>query len=202
MQDDEDREEGKTSKYERFIIHPYSLFRRYWDVSTMLFLFYIVMIVPYRIAFNVEATGFALGLSRLVDAIFIIDIFLNFATGYTLGSAVILKPKKIAYKYMTSFFLIDVISGFPLDLVYNGYVASRCKHIFRLMRLYCFSPPKLQSTRNSTLSRVRNLLVDAEHHRRRASLGALRYMHFPRFTSLGALLYMHFTRSTLLDSLR
>ena len=103
------------------IIHPFSVFRRYWDVSTMMFLFYIVILVPYRIAFNQEAQGFPLVFDRLVDAIFIIDIFLNFITGYAEGSVVVLDPKKIALAYLKSFFFIDVVSGFPLDLIYSGY---------------------------------------------------------------------------------
>lgn len=113
----EEEEEDEVSCLQAHIIHPYSVFRRYWDVLIMAFLFYLCLVVPYRIAFQTEATGSFYIFDRFVDVVFVMDIGLNFITGYTVGSKVVLEPPLVAYNYLSTFFVIDLVSGIPLEYV-------------------------------------------------------------------------------------
>ena len=54
-----------------------------------------------------------------MDLIFILDILLNFRTGYfdeTLD-AVVYSPSKVANKYLRTWFCLDALSGIPFDLL-------------------------------------------------------------------------------------
>ena len=41
----------------RYILIPTSTFRRNWDICIMIFLIYNASMIPFRIAFDIEATG-------------------------------------------------------------------------------------------------------------------------------------------------
>ena len=57
----------------------------------------------------------------MIDAIFILDVFLNFITTYfneKTGSEV-LDQKEIAIKYLKGSFLLDIAAVIPLDLIFE-----------------------------------------------------------------------------------
>jgi hypothetical protein len=45
-------------------------------------LFYLAWVTPYRVAFDAAAFGYEFWFEFVVDLYFIIDVFLNFITGY------------------------------------------------------------------------------------------------------------------------
>lgn len=101
-----------------------------WDICLVMpLLLYLLVVMPFRLCFMNEAQKFSpiYWFEFMVDMIFIIDIFLNFRTGYFVGTAeddlVEFDPYLIARNYVRGWFFLDVVSGIPfalLDLVFSS----------------------------------------------------------------------------------
>jgi hypothetical protein len=114
------REAGPTCR--NCVLHPRSLFRQRWDTLLFAMLMYCAFVVPFRLGFDVTAKGFMLVWESLVDVWFLFDVVLNFRTGYLLDeenedSRVEMMPIPIAKGYLKSWFLVDAVSAFPVQLV-------------------------------------------------------------------------------------
>lgn len=87
-------------------INPDGNFRTYWDVFQVLVLFYLAWVTPYRVAFDAAAYGYEFYFEFLVDVYFVVDVFLNFVTGYwkdlEVTSVLIHEPWAIAKNYMAT----------------------------------------------------------------------------------------------------
>jgi hypothetical protein len=81
--------------------------------------------VPFVAAFEVDdkpgVWGWHKVISAIVDFFFVADVLLNFNTGVAVHGKVSLDRWVIAKEYLKSWFLVDVISAFPLDYVINGF---------------------------------------------------------------------------------
>ena len=104
------------------VIHPFSTFRWYWDIIMVVLITTHVLLLPVSIAFVDEDLSPAwLGLNCFSDAVFIMDILLNFRTGvidFNRQEEVILDKKFIRQRYLRGWFIIDVLSSLPFDYVY------------------------------------------------------------------------------------
>ena len=70
-----------------FVIHPYSPFRWKWDSLMVVMLALTVISIPVTIAFFRDGVGLPwFVLSCFVDALFFLDIVLNFLTGVVADS--------------------------------------------------------------------------------------------------------------------
>ena len=52
-----------------------SLLHVIWDFTLFICIIYLIIVIPYRISFESDAKGFLYYLEMIIDAIFIIDIF-------------------------------------------------------------------------------------------------------------------------------
>ena len=91
----------------------------------MVALFYLAWVTPYRVAFDAAAYGVAFWFEFAVDIYFILDVFLNFVTGFWQdmddGTTVLISaPRPIAWQYLTTWFIVDVVACAPVDLVTRG----------------------------------------------------------------------------------
>lgn len=85
----------------------------------MFVLLLTTFIVPYRLAFSPDDTIEWVIAYYLIDLMFLIDVFLCFVTTYTdsYKQIEITNHKKIAFHYLKGWFLIDILSIFPFDLI-------------------------------------------------------------------------------------
>lgn len=83
----------------------------------MFLLIAVCLVVPVRIAFEEEESGSWLVIYALTDVLFFIDLILNFFTSYTDETHMreITDHKKIAKKYLLSWFVLDLFSIIPID---------------------------------------------------------------------------------------
>lgn len=83
----------------------------------MILLIAVCLVVPVRIAFEEEESGSWLVIYALTDVLFFIDLILNFFTSYTDETHMreITDHKKIAKKYVYSWFFLDLFSIIPID---------------------------------------------------------------------------------------
>ncbi len=95
-----------ASEYEarskRCFLTPDSSFRPRWDLVQVLMLFYVASMVPLRIGFDREADPWtpAFLIEVVVDVYFIVDIFVQFRSGYYDDKELITDSRKIAGRYM------------------------------------------------------------------------------------------------------
>jgi hypothetical protein len=128
------------------VIHPFSTFRWYWDIVMVILITTHVLLLPVSIAFvDQELSPSWLALNCVSDAVFIVDIFLNFRTGvidFSRQEEVILDKKFIRTKYLRGWFIIDVLSSLPFDYVYmiassgsSGNPGSEILQASRILRI-------------------------------------------------------------------
>ncbi len=76
----------------------------------------------------------------MLDAIFLLDIILNFFTGYldqSEGGLLVMKCKPIAANYLKGWFTLDALSTFPFQLIelYANTQGASYNKLLRLLRL-------------------------------------------------------------------
>ncbi|XP_078512023.1 potassium/sodium hyperpolarization-activated cyclic nucleotide-gated channel 2-like isoform X4 [Lissotriton helveticus] len=110
-----------TARQERLILHPHGRFKKYYIMFMFIISFVSLITAPFTMAFEtfqrysispLKATN------MLFDAIFVVDIFLNFRIGYISAyQVIILNPERIRMAYLKTWFIIDVISSYPADYI-------------------------------------------------------------------------------------
>ena len=99
------------------ILRPTSSKRVGWDVLVMLLLLYVALIAPYRIGFGVEAEGWILVWENMLDLLFILDICVNFRTGYYEEDEEVMDWSRIGVNYLLGWFWLDLLSSIPFELI-------------------------------------------------------------------------------------
>ncbi|XP_046467247.1 voltage-gated delayed rectifier potassium channel KCNH8 isoform X2 [Neodiprion pinetum] len=138
--------EYKTSaiKKSRFILSHYGGFKSCWDWLILIATFYVAIVVPYNASF-VNTDRPTMVSDVVVEALFIIDIILNFRTTYVSRKGeVVSSSKSIALNYLKSWFLVDLVAALPFDLLYasdlysgedSGHSHIHLVKLTRLLRL-------------------------------------------------------------------
>ncbi|XP_027006688.1 potassium/sodium hyperpolarization-activated cyclic nucleotide-gated channel 2-like [Tachysurus fulvidraco] len=116
-----EKEQERVKSAGKWIIHPYSDFRFYWDFTMLLFMVGNLIIIPVGITFFKEETTTPWILFNVVsDTFFLMDLVLNFRTGIIIedNSDIILDPKTIKKKYLKTWFVVDFVSSIPVDYIF------------------------------------------------------------------------------------
>uniref|UniRef100_A0A3P9J2V5 Potassium voltage-gated channel, subfamily H (eag-related), member 5b n=2 Tax=Oryzias latipes TaxID=8090 RepID=A0A3P9J2V5_ORYLA len=101
------------------IILHYCTFKTTWDWVILILTFYTAIMVPYNVSFKTKQNNIAwLVLDSVVDVIFLVDIVLNFHTTFVGPCGeVISDPKLIRMNYLKTWFVIDLLSCLPYDII-------------------------------------------------------------------------------------
>ncbi|GLE00409.1 hypothetical protein PINS_up009166 [Pythium insidiosum] len=118
----------------RFMVHPNSKFRRIWDVITATCVLYVCIMVPLIIGFNYVDWGKRYVVDTIVDVYFIVDMVVTVRTGVYSNGEVIMDSRIVLRRYLRSWFIIDVISNFPLALFVDSSARKSVK-IVKLQKL-------------------------------------------------------------------
>ena len=115
------------------MISPTSNFRVGWDLLVFLFLIYIILVVPLELGFldeRVTTGSTPIGfINRVVDVLFIVDIFLNMRTGYVnVHKELVMDPDAALKEYTWTWFPIDFVSSMPPVLEVIVYLATSSTH--------------------------------------------------------------------------
>eukprot|EP00929_Paragymnodinium_shiwhaense_P018831 TRINITY_DN13037_c0_g1_i1.p1 TRINITY_DN13037_c0_g1~~TRINITY_DN13037_c0_g1_i1.p1 ORF type:complete len:1634 (-),score=359.10 TRINITY_DN13037_c0_g1_i1:113-5014(-) len=123
-------------------IHPHLAWKVRLDALIAVLIVYSVLVVPFRISFHVEASGMAKTFETAVDVGFGVDIVLTFMTGYYDEKQNLVKRRlDVAWRYLTTFFVIDFLSVFPAEHLLpllrpeSDGKSTRIIRILRLVRL-------------------------------------------------------------------
>ncbi|NP_999729.1 hyperpolarization-activated (Ih) channel [Strongylocentrotus purpuratus] len=117
------KEKYRLRKAGVLIIHPCSHFRFYWDLLMLCLIMANVILLPVVITFfhNKDMSTGWLIFNCFSDTFFILDLICNFRTGIMnpkSAEQVILNPRQIAYHYLRSWFIIDLVSSIPMDYIF------------------------------------------------------------------------------------
>jgi len=95
-----------------------SRFRLAWDSVILLLVVVSCTMIPYQFAFHQDAREPLVVLLLLMDAVFIVDIALNFVTTHRARGIDVTDRRSTAQHYLRGSFLIDLLANFPFDLLF------------------------------------------------------------------------------------
>uniref|UniRef100_A0A9J8CQ02 Hyperpolarization activated cyclic nucleotide-gated potassium channel 4 n=1 Tax=Cyprinus carpio carpio TaxID=630221 RepID=A0A9J8CQ02_CYPCA len=142
-----EREQERVKSAGYWIIHPYSDFRFYWDLTMLLLMVGNLIIIPVGITFfKDEHTPPWIVFNVVSDTFFLMDLVLNFRTGIVKedNAEIILDPQQIKIKYLRSWFVVDFISSIPVDYIFlivetridsDFYKTARALRIVRFTKI-------------------------------------------------------------------
>lgn len=150
--EESDEEDGETTAIPNLpfwnegkrTINPTSHEMAQWDKTIMMALLYTALVTPFEVAFLTPGFGAMFVINRTVDTIFLIDICFTFYLDPSADESLKTDGKpdhsKIACAYLSGWFLVDVISCIPFDLlsiVMEGSALEDLKfmRVIRLLRL-------------------------------------------------------------------
>ncbi|CAE7221994.1 Kcnh5 [Symbiodinium natans] len=119
------------------IINPDSQIRLAWDIVGLIFICYETYALPVYLAFDFQFVGVFFAIAAVLDAYFILDIFMSYLTAIrTPSGSLISAPKDIARAYSRRWLFLDVLAGIPWELV-NSMVPwnIRSAQLFKMLRL-------------------------------------------------------------------
>lgn len=108
----------------RYILNPRAPHMQYWKNWMVVNIMFTVLVTPWRISFNVPAQAFGLTLAGIVNISYIVDTVLHFFTAIETESVLLTDRKEIARRYLTSWFLLDLLTCFPYTTVLRNVVPA------------------------------------------------------------------------------
>lgn len=126
-----------TFRYTLYIFHPDGKFKIYWNALILLFTIYSILVEPYQMAFEVDQLRSLFILELTIDFLFFIDMIISFFTGYYDEKlSVETSLKKIFLRYLKSWFILDLITCFPLQLFFQGFNYNSALRMAGFKRLW------------------------------------------------------------------
>lgn len=98
-------------------LQPDGFIRLIWDIITMIFILYEMIMIPFGISFDVSDSDVLNVFDYFINIFFIADVILNFNTGFYFRGHLVLDRTKIATNYIKKWFWLDLIATFPYDWV-------------------------------------------------------------------------------------
>ena len=88
----------------------------------MLLLIFVAIILPYRMAFYQDDPNVGwVSVWLIINVFFVVDLIITFLTTYTNSNNLeVTSHKKIAIRYLKGWFLIDLISCLPFEIIISG----------------------------------------------------------------------------------
>ncbi|CAI0416755.1 unnamed protein product [Linum tenue] len=103
----------------RFVISPFDPHYRTWEAFLVFLVYYTAWVSPFEFGFLVRPSGLLTITDNIVNAIFFVDIVLTFFVAYLDKTSYLIidSKKEIATRYVTTWFLLDLISTIPSEFV-------------------------------------------------------------------------------------
>ncbi|CAK9327570.1 unnamed protein product [Citrullus colocynthis] len=134
---------NQTTTLRKHIISPFDPRYRAWEMWLVVLVIYSAWICPFEFAFLPYKQNALFIIDHFVNAFFAIDIILTFFVAYLDSQSYLLidHPKKIALRYLSTWFIFDVCSTAPLQSIsflftnQSGEVGFKLLNMLRLWRL-------------------------------------------------------------------
>ncbi|XP_051125094.1 potassium channel KAT3-like [Andrographis paniculata] len=132
---------NRVIKLRRNIISPFNPRYRAWEMFLILLVVYSAWISPFEFAFLAYKQDALFVIDNIVNSFFAIDIVLTFFVAYLDSESYILidDPKKIAVRYLATWFAFDVCSTIPfqsLTLLFTDHGGGLGFKLLSMLRLW------------------------------------------------------------------
>ena len=111
------------------MIYPDSTPKGMWDLMILVFIIYQSIVIPFRLCFNVDATGGLYIFETAMDVSFMIDIVITFNTGFYRKGYLVMKRKDIIINYLKTWFILDLLASFPYNWVFTDTSSSSYSNV-------------------------------------------------------------------------
>ncbi|XP_039119984.1 potassium channel KAT3-like isoform X2 [Dioscorea cayenensis subsp. rotundata] len=134
---------NKSVQLRKYIVSPYDPRYRAWEMFLILLVVYSAWVCPFEFAFLKYMPNALFLVDNIIDGFFAIDIVLTFFVAYLDHKSYLLvdNPKRIAARYLSTWFLFDICSTVPfqpISLLFgnngNG-IGFKLLNMLRLWRL-------------------------------------------------------------------
>ncbi|KAF5472480.1 hypothetical protein F2P56_009197 [Juglans regia] len=134
---------NQATKLRRYIVSPFSPRYRAWEMLLVVLVIYFAWICPFEFAFLPYKQDALFIFDNIVNGFFAIDIILTFFVAYLDSHSYLLvdDPKKIAVRYISTWFIFDVCSTAPFQPIsllftnHSGELGFKLLNMLRLWRL-------------------------------------------------------------------
>ncbi|KAF8732163.1 hypothetical protein HU200_016132 [Digitaria exilis] len=129
----------RRPRLRRCIVSPYDPRYRLWEHSLVTLVFYSAWVSPFEFGFVPEPGGALAVADNAVNAAFAADIALTFFVAYVDARTFLLQddPRRIAWRYATSWLALDVASTVPTELSRRILPPpARSYNFFGMLRLW------------------------------------------------------------------
>lgn len=120
------------------IIFPNNKFALFWNLFNLISIIYLVTMLPFLIAFQIDGTFFMI-FEGFLNVFFILDIFINMITSYRKKDGDWeISNKKILVNYLKGYFILDVLTSIPFDLLLSSiesFADNPYNKMFRILKL-------------------------------------------------------------------
>ncbi|XP_058724846.1 potassium channel AKT6-like isoform X2 [Vicia villosa] len=137
---------GATTVYDsnvndlgHLIISPYNRHYQQWNKFLLIWVLYTALVCPFEFGFLLTSKGPLAIADNIVNAFFLIDIVLTFFVAYVEKTTYLLvaDKRKIAYRYLSSWFVCDVMSTIPYEVFHQVLPPfARAYGYFSILRLW------------------------------------------------------------------
>ncbi|KAL3616900.1 hypothetical protein CASFOL_039294 [Castilleja foliolosa] len=134
---------NRSIKLRRHIVSPFDPSYRAWQMFLIVLVIYSAWICPFEFAFLPYRQDALFVIDNIVDTFFAVDIILTFFVAYLDSESYLLidDPKKIAVRYLSTWFIFDVCSTVPFQALsciftdHNEGLGLKLLSMLRLWRL-------------------------------------------------------------------
>ena len=120
------------------MFHPNGILKMSWEIVSAYAVLYTILEVPFRISFVAnQSKHYVLNsLEAIVVVVFLMDVLIAFNTAYIEPTTNLLVTDRriIAQKYMSSFFVLDLMSAIPWDVTTFSNVKQSHLESIRMLR--------------------------------------------------------------------
>ncbi|KAK6917193.1 Cyclic nucleotide-binding domain [Dillenia turbinata] len=132
---------NQTTKLRKYIISPFNPRYRAWEMLLVVLVIYSAWICPFEFAFLTYKQDALFIFDNIINGFFAIDIVLTFFVAYLDSHSYLLvdNPKKIAIRYISTWFIFDVCSTAPLQplsLLFTKHSSSLGFKALNMLRLW------------------------------------------------------------------
>ncbi|XP_065012172.1 potassium channel KAT3-like isoform X2 [Musa acuminata AAA Group] len=132
---------NNTIKLRKHIVSPYDPRYRLWEMFLILLVLYSAWICPFEFAFLRYLPSTIFLVDNIVNSFFAIDIVLTFFVAFIDHKSYLLvdDPKRIAIRYLSTWFMFDVCSTFPFQTIsffFNRHGNSLGFKLLSMLRLW------------------------------------------------------------------
>lgn len=143
-----------VSKRQKWIFYPDSDFMVVWNLMNIIFMFYLITLLPYFMVFSIQSLVID-GFEIIIDVYFIVDILINFNLAFMTAKGSLVEDRKvISKKYLKSYFIIDFLTSIPLGWFITSGNSSQLNKMLRILKV----PKLIRTLKTSQKLQLSNLL--------------------------------------------